>query len=501
VNPERLHPSRLARLPPEVAVPRYDRARVTAGIVHLGVGSFHRAHQALYVDELLASGETDWGISGVGLLPQDAAMAQALGPQDLLYTLVERDDERETARVVGSLCEYLHAPGDPEAVLARLTDPATRLVTLTVTESGYFRGEDGELQESHPDLRRDLERLEDEPPVTLHGYLATALARRRREGASPFTVLSCDNVQGNGELMRRMLTAFASLRDPQLGRWIDANVAFPSSMVDRITPATTDRDRDEVRRRLGGLHDEWPVVCEPFRQWVIEDRFVDQRPPLARVGVRFTTDVAPYERMKILLLNGTHQALAHVGLLLGHRTSDAALRDEPVRRLCARYLATVRPLVDAPPGIDLEAYGETLLRRFASGAVADQLERIASDASTRIATFVVPSAAETLARGGSLALFGLIVAAWMRWLAAGDDAGMPVVAPDPLRDRLLAALRQVHADGDPRPFLRLRQVFGALGEQPALLAAVHVAHDHLRRRGGRATLLDLLGRLAVETSS
>ena len=490
---QRLNQANLERLPAKVAVPRYDRTQVGQAIVHIGLGGFHRAHQALYLDDLFhLRGPSAWGVCGVGLLPQDRAMAEALRPQDLLYTLVERDEGVENARVIGTLRDYLHAPSDPEAVLERMADPATRIVSLTVTEGGYYVEEaSGELQQEHPNLRHDLEHP-DEAPVSVYGYLASALERRRRAGTAPFTVQSCDNVLSNGNVVRRMLTAFARLRDPQLGAWIEANVAFPNSMVDRITPATTDAHREQVRELLGGMVDAWPVIAEPFRQWVIEDTFCNGRPEVEAVGAQMTDDVHPYELMKIRLLNASHQALCHPGVLLGYRTADEAMRDANIRTLLNRYMDTVRPLIHEPPGVNLEDYQRTLIQRFANPAVKDQLARIAYDASARIPGFVLPSAREQLQRGGPMELFGLVVAAWIRYLGGQDDAGQPIQVQDPLAETLKSRVR--YGDADPTPFLGLRQVFGDdLPKSEPFVTAVRQALESLYAKGTRATLQSYLG--------
>jgi mannitol 2-dehydrogenase len=292
-----------------VPTPTYDRSKVTAGIVHIGVGGFHRAHEAMYVDRLLEQGTAqEWGICGVGLLPSDRRMQEALDAQDCLYTLVvKHPDGTYEPRIVGSIVRYLFAPDDPEAVLEQLASPATRIVSLTITEGGYeIDAVTGEFQARAPGVLRDLD--PGAAPATAFGLVVEALARRRARGVPPFTIMSCDNIPGNGAVARSSFSAFAELRDPSLGEWVRREVHFPNSMVDRITPATTDEDRAEVARRFG-IDDLWPVVCEPFAQWALEDTFALGRPPLEEAGVEVVEDVEPYELMKLRMLNASHQAL------------------------------------------------------------------------------------------------------------------------------------------------------------------------------------------------
>ncbi|MDX5433422.1 MAG: mannitol dehydrogenase family protein, partial [Halomonas sp.] len=293
----------LQRLDPRIAVPRYDRREVTPGIVHIGVGGFHRAHQAMYLDELMNRGEAlDWGIVGVGLLSGDRRMQQALSAQDHLYTLVVKhpSGEREP-RVIGAMLDYLFAPDDPEAAIERMVDPAIRIVSLTVTEGGYnFHPVSGEFDIDNRDVQHDLDNPE--ASRTVFGLVVEALVRRRERGLAPFTIMSCDNIQGNGEVARRMFAAFARARDPALGEWMETEVAFPNAMVDRITPVTQADDIAELASEFG-VEDAWPVVCEPFTQWVLEDHFACGRPALEQVGVQLVEDVVPYELMKLRLLN------------------------------------------------------------------------------------------------------------------------------------------------------------------------------------------------------
>ena len=491
-NKHRLQAALLTELPAAVGIPDYPRQQLKSGIVHLGLGNFHRSHQALYLDELFrqqGADSDDWGICGVGLLPQDSRMAEALWPQDCLYTLVERDSDSETLRVIGSVCDYLHAPSDPAAVLAKMSDPTTRIVSLTVTEGGYYLDQgSGKLMQDHPNLRHDLEHPE-EAPVSVYGYLATALERRRDAGIAPFTVLSCDNLQGNSDITKRMLMSFVRLRDLQLAAWIEEHVTFPNCMVDRITPVTSDALRTHVQQSLGGVEDVWPVLGETFRQWVVEDKFCNGRPALEAVGVQMTDDVHPYELMKLRMLNASHQALGHLAVLLSYETVDEATRDADIAAFLNRYLDVVRELIPEPPGENLLRYQQTLLQRFANSAIKDQLPRICFDASSRIPKFVLPSAQEQLQKGdgGSIDVFAFVVACWIRYLGGKDDAGKAIDVQDPMRDVLLA--NTAYGNTDPSAFLNLRELFGDdLPQSSWFVESVGKNLTSLYQEGARATL-------------
>src|SRR3954469_21719263 len=365
-----LTPDNLSSFPPEVATPTYDRRNLRVGIVHVGVGGFHRAHQAMYVDRLLNDGKAlEWGICGVGVLPSDRRMADAMTAQDGLYTLVvKHPDGTLEPRVIGSIVDYLFAPDDPETVIERMADPDTRIISLTVTEGGYnIHAVTGRFAEDDPDVRRDLQA--GAVPRTSFGLITEALVRRRQRDVPPFAVVSCDNIQGNGTIARNSFAAFARLRDPELGEWVGKEVRFPNSMVDRITPATTDEDRAELARRYG-IDDRWPVVCEPFTQWVLEDSFGAGRPPLEDAGVQLVDDVGPYELMKLRLLNAGHQVLGHLGRLAGHTYVHEACQDPLFRRLLRGYLQDEgTPTLQPVPGINLHRYRSDVIDRFASPAV------------------------------------------------------------------------------------------------------------------------------------
>ena len=476
---------------PELDLPPYDRSGIEVGIVHLGVGGFHRAHQALAVDELLRrGGAREWGICGVGLLPGDAAMRDALRAQDGLYTLVTKHaDGRLDARVVGSLVEYLFAPDDPEVVLERLADPATRIVSLTITEGGYnFDQVTGEFDATAPDVVADAR--PGATPTTVFGYVVEALARRRSRGLPPFTVMSCDNVQANGERARTVFSAFAALRDPELGRWVHDAVAFPGSMVDRITPVTTDDDRRLVRDRLG-VADRWPVVAEPYFQWVLEDRFPLGRPAFEHAGVQLVEDVEPYELMKLRLLNVSHQAIAYFGWLSGYRYAHEAVADPVVASFVRAFMdheatPTLRPV----PGVDLETYKATLVERFANPAVRDTLARLCAASSDRIPKWLVPMVHEQLRAGGDVFRSAAVVASWARYAEGVDEQGRPIEVVDRLADELVPLARSQR--DDPVAFLRNPALFGSLVDEPRFVEAYLDALGSLHRAGAHATLAALL---------
>jgi mannitol 2-dehydrogenase len=459
--------------------PGYDRAAVSVGIVHFGVGGFHRAHQAAYLDTLMNQGAAmDWGVCGVGVMPADRAMARALIPQDGLYTLVAKyPDGRLEPRVVGSIVEYLYAPDDPEAVLERLTRPQTRIVSLTITEGGYnFNQSTREFIADEPGVVADLRA--GAAPSTVFGYVVEALDRRRRRGIPPFTVMSCDNIQSNGHVAREMFTAFARLRDPGLADWMTEHVRFPDSMVDRITPVTTDEDRGQLRSRLGVL-DSWPVICEPFTQWVLQDDFGLGRPPYELAGVQLVADVAPYELMKLRLLNASHQALAYFGHLLGHRYVHEAATDPLLAAYTRAYMdAEATPSLLPVPGVDLDAYKDQLLGRFANPGIRDTVARLCAESSDRIPKWVLPVIRHNLASGGPIARATAIVASWARYAEGVDEQGAPIEVVDRLADRVRAAAREYPKD--PLALIRLDDLFGDLvrderftGEYLRIARAVH----------------------------
>ncbi len=475
---------------PAVQVPGYDRSQVTAGIVHFGVGGFHRAHQALVIDRLLNAGlATDWGICGVGLMPGDRRMQEVMGRQDCLYTLVEKapDGSRE-ARIVGSIVEYLFAPDDTEVVLEKLADPQTRIVSLTVTEGGYnISPVTGEFDLGHAGVLADLE--QDAVPKTTFGLVTEGLRRRRDRGIAAFTVMSCDNIQGNGHVAHRAFTAFARAKDPELADWIDQQSSFPNSMVDRITPVTTDEDRAEIHQQFG-VDDGWPVVAEPFFQWVLEDAFVAGRPPVEEAGVQVVDDVEPYELMKLRLLNAGHQAIAYFGHLSGYRYAHEAAQDPDFQQYLLNYwnteaIPTLRPV----PGIDLQDYIHTLIERFSNPEVKDTIARLCLESSDRIPKWLVPVIKENLANDRPIRISAAIVASWARYAEGTDEQGQPIEVVDRLADSLTATAKTQHADRT--AFVDNRELFGDIVDDPRFVHVYEEALDSLYTRGAHATVAEL----------
>ena len=490
-EPQPLNARTLGYWRERLPVPDYDRDLVTPGVVHVGVGGFHRAHQAMYHDRLLSDGGArEWGICGVGVLAADRRMKEVLDAQDGLYTLVlKHSDGTYEPRVIGSIVEYLFAPDDPEAVVERMAAESTRIVSLTITEGGYNLSDvTGEFDVTNPDVLADLE--PGAVPRTAFGLITEALRRRWKRGLTPFTVMSCDNLQGNGYLSRRVFTAFARLRDPDLGDWVEHEARFPNSMVDRITPVTTDADRAEVRERFG-IEDQWPVVCEPYSQWVLEDAFTAGRPPYEQVGVQVVDQVEPYELMKLRLLNGSHQAMAYFGYLCGYRLVHEAAQDPLFQAFLLGYMDfEATPTLAPVPGVDLDGYKHTLIERFSNPQVRDTIARLCAESSDRIPKWLLPVVRAQLETGGEIRRSAAVVASWARYAEGFDEAGQPIEVVDRLRDTLMRLARRQYEDPD--AFIANRDVFGDLVDQKAFVSAYRSALTSLHQRGARATLESLV---------
>lgn len=455
--------------------PSYRRDEIRVGIVHFGVGGFHRAHQAAYVDRLLEMGlAKDWGICGVGVMPADRKMADVMAEQDGLYTLLlEKPDGTREARVIGSIVDYRYAPDDPEAVIELLAAPSTRIISLTITEGGYNIDNAG-------------------GEVNVFGLVADALARRRERGVASPTIVSCDNIEGNGDVARQAFTTYAERRQPGLGEWIGAHTRFPNSMVDRITPVTTPEVIEVVTREFG-VDDRWPVVAEPFTSWVLEDDFTEGRPPLEQAGVLLVDDVTPYELMKLRLLNASHQSLCYFGYLAGYRLVDDAASDPLFARFLLEYMdLEATPTLQPVPGIDLPDYKQTLIERFANPGIKDTIARLCFASSDRIPKWLLPVVRENLETGAPVRLSAATVASWARYAEGVDEHGQPIDVQDQLAD-ILVPLAQSQRE-HPTAFIENTAVFGDLARQPRFVEAYLWALDSLHRDGARATLENLLGK-------
>jgi len=437
----RLSQSTLRLLPAGIDQPHYDRSGVTPGIVHLGIGAFHRAHMAVYVDRLLAAAP-DWGIVGVSLRRPDTKVA--LTPQDGYYTVAVRDASGTQCGIIGSIIAIVDANAERGRLLRLMAAPAIRIVSLTVTEKGYCHDPaTGQLDEHHPDIVHDLAHPDD--PVSAPGLIVAALERRLAHGTAPFTVLSCDNLPNNGATAARIVARFAELRSAELGTHVRQHVAFPSTMVDRIVPATTDADRQLVDDLIG-LEDAWPIMTEPFIQWVIEDRFPAGRPPFETVGAQLVEDVGPFEKMKLRLLNGSHSTLAYLGYLAGHEyVSEVMQSPDFVRLIHDLITLEAMPTLDMP-GVDLGHYRDELLARFSNPALKHRTWQIAMDGSQKLPQRLLGTIRDRLAAGQPIDRLALGVAAWMRYVTGIDEQGAAIEVRDPLAGRLRAIADSAHRE-------------------------------------------------------
>lgn len=485
LQPKRLSQETLAALPASVARPGYERASLATGIVHLGLGAFHRAHQALYTEAVVAAGDSRWGIVGVSL--REARAAETLAAQDHLYSVTERHGGAARTRIVGVLRAALYAPAALDAVIGAIADPRTAIVTSTVTEKGYSQNPaSGDLDLHDAAIRHDLENP-DAPRSTL-GVLAVGL--RRRPANAPITLVCCDNMAGNGDTLRKLLVQYASQVDPALARRIEHDIGVPNSMVDRIVPAATPASLDEAATRLG-LRDDAAIVCEPFTQWVIEDRFSGPRPAWEDAGALLTADVRPYQAMKLRLLNGTHSALAYAGQLGGLETVSDAMRDPLVGPFARRLMTEdLRATVAAPAGYDVLGYCGELLNRFENPALAHRTQQIAMDGTQKVPVRWLPALRESLAAGVERPLLERALAIWLHYLSQGrSDRGAALVVGDPGAPALVERLRAgTDAGAAVRAALAHSAVFGAAPWPEAFVLRLTNHLDTLRR-GGLPALL------------
>lgn len=477
----------LGQLPAAVGRPRYNRADVQTGIVHLGLGAFHRAHQAVYTEAVLARGDLRWGITAASLRSPDTR--DALGPQDGLYTLYVPGGAQELT-VIGSVGHVLVAPENPGALLDAMSAPATAIISLTVTEKAYCRDPaTGALDEAHPDILHDL--AHPEAPRSALGLLAVSIDRRRRAGFAPATLLCCDNLPANGQTLHRLLTRFAMLRSKDLGAFVANEIACPDTMVDRIVPATTDADRARVAEGLR-LRDAWPVVAEPFTQWVIADHFPAGRPAWENAGATLVADVAPFEAMKLRLLNGSHSALAYLGYLAGCETIAETMRDAGLVRIVSRLMDDAEVTLDLPAGTDVAGYKASLLERFRNPHLRHRTWQIAMDGSQKLPQRLLGTINDRLAAGLGIETHALAVAAWMRYVTGIDEHGQPIDVRDPMAAEL-ASIAQAAGPVAERlapALLDVTAIFGKLGQDPCLRAPVMSALARLYAVGTRRALQD-----------
>ena len=468
-----------------VALPAYDRKALTPGIVHIGLGNFHRAHMAVYLDDLFAMGlDHDWAILGAGVRIGDAAMRAALIAQDCLSTVIELDPSDRRARRVGSMVGFIEVQADNAALIAAMSDPAIRIVSLTVTEGGYFvDAATGQFDPTAPDILADA--ANPKRPATAFGAILAALGARKVAGVAPFTVMSCDNLPGNGHVTQAAVVGLARLSDPALADWVAKNVAFPNGMVDRITPATGPRER--AMAADFGLSDPVPVTCEPFKQWVLEDNFPLGRPALEKVGVTFTPHVHSYEAMKIRILNGGHAIIAYPGGLKGHEYVHEDMADPTIRAfLDAVETREIIPIVPPVPGQDLNDYKTLIIGRFSNPEVADTVRRLCLDGSNRQPKFIIPSIRDVLATGGDARGLTLLSAMWCRYCYGVDETGAVIAPNDPNWTALQA--KATEARDIPAVWIQMTDIYGDLAQNPVFSAGFAEALGYLWANGAEAAM-------------
>jgi mannitol 2-dehydrogenase len=481
----------LPQLSKRVNIPEYDRKNLKTGIVHIGVGNFHRSHEAFYTDKVLQINGPDWGICGIGLLERDQRMIDILRRQDGLYTLITRGPGKHSgARIIGSIVEYLYAPANQEAVIEKMASPDVRIISMTITEGGYNYDPDTEdFRFSEPLIQWDLEHPDQ--PRTVFGYLTQALKSRADYGMPGLTILSCDNIQKNGLVCKTMLSKYMKIADPELLAWMRLHCTFPNSMVDRITPATTSYDIEQLDR-IYGIKDEWPVPCESFIQWVVEDQFKNGRPCWEDAGVQFVNDVEPYERMKIRLLNAGHSLLGFAGSLLGYQTIDETIHDPLLENYLRLFMnSDVTPVLGRIEGVDLDEYKNNLIQRFGNPNIKDKLSRICAESSDKIPKFLLPTLREQLKRGGSIKYSVLVIACWCRYLELTGTPDFDYEIQDPMKDELILAAKASVNEEDAHAFLKIKTIFGDLIHSERFVELYLTLIRELRNSGIEITIKNL----------
>lgn len=487
--PVTLSLSTLSDLPETVGRPTYARADITAGILHFGVGNFHRAHQAMYLDKLFNAGESrDWALVGAGVFEGEKKGRDILAAQDWLTTLVEQEADHSEAHVLGSMVDFVE-PANGPAIIARMAQPDIRIVSTTITEGGYFLDSNDKFDPTHPAIAADA--ADPANPKTVFGLILAGLRARQAAGLAPFTIMSCDNIPHNGAVMRGTLTGLARLSDPDFADWIAENVAFPNGMVDRITPATTDRERAILADDFG-VADGWPVFCEGFTQWVLEDHFPLGRPAFEKVGVQFVEDVAPFELMKLRILNGGHAVIAYPGGLMDIEYVHEAM-EHPLIRAFLRKIESkeIIPTVPPVPDTDLNGYFDLIERRFSNPKIGDTVRRLCLDGSNRQPKFIVPTLRDALGQGGQIDGLALESALWCRYCAGVSDSGAEIAPNDPNWDSLQRTA--LEARTTPQAWLAQKTIYGDLADDSRLSEAFARWLKQLWADGTEATLQAYLG--------
>ncbi len=479
----------LSKLKEQVFIPEYNRSNIKTGIVHVGIGGFHRAHQAYYTDALLHDESVkDWGICGVALLDFDTKIYNVLKEQDGLYTLIVKElDGTLTKKVIGSIVEYLFAPENPQAVIEKMASPDVKIISLTITEGGYNYNESTkQFDFNNPLIQYDLENPSS--PKTIFGYLTQALKLRKERKLKGLSVQSCDNIQGNGHMTQKMLLSYVAKAEPELVDWINSNVSFPNAMVDRITPATSASDISNLKE-TSGIDDAWPVVCEPFKQWVIEDNFIAGRPAWEKVGAQFVEDVEPFEKMKLQLLNAGHSVLGIIGALMGYDTIDEVANNEDVNRFLRAYMRQeVAPILNDLTGVDLESYEASLLERFGNIYIKDQIDRICSESSAKFPIFILPTVNAQLKQNGTIKHAALVIAAWAIYSLGVDEAGKALLIKDAMQSTLQE--KALAAKNNPKAFLEIEAIFGVLKDSEPFVKAYTAAYHNIVKNGIEKCVLD-----------
>ena len=480
-QPVALSATTLETIAAVATVPNYDRSALRPSILHIGVGGFHRAHLATYIDELCAGGSTDWSIVGVGLLPNDEAMAAALHAQDCLYTLIARGRGTTQVDVIGSIVDFMFVSTDHAPLITAIAAPDTQIVSMTITEGGY------PIDDTTGDFNADKCAAGSAFDVLVRG-----LDARRQAGGAPITIMSCDNIMGNGQVARAATLGAAQALDPELTAWIESSVSFPNSMVDRITPVTAQSDIEWLSNDIG-IIDRWPVVAEPFRQWVIEDDFAGDRLPLEALDVIVTDDIDPYELTKLRLLNAGHSCLAYLAALDGFELVDTAMADPALGQFVEALLhREAKPTLPAAAGIDLDDYIASLTERFSNPAIGDQISRLCFDGSSKFPKFLIPTIRAQINGDQHVALSALALAGWCAYLSQDPDIE---ISHDPLLDEAREHARR--SIDDPAAFLQFTEVFGPeLGASDAFTAAFAAALSGLRSHGVQSAIADALQKAA-----